>query len=387
MKPVPFLLLCLFATGALAQQPQLELRSVVTGLSDPVGIAHAGDTRLFVVQQGGRIVIFDGTRVLPTPFLDVASLISTNGSERGLLGVAFHPRYSENGRFFIWYTDRQGDVTIARYSVSASDPNRADPNSGVVLVEIAHSQFPNHNGGQLAFGPDRYLYLGTGDGGSGGDPNNRAQNLGDLLGKILRIDVDSGTTYGIPPSNPFANRAGARPEIWAYGMRNPWRFSFDRATGDLWIADVGQGLYEEIDFQPATSIGGENYGWRRMEATHCFNPPSNCTDPALVLPIVEYGHTNGACSVTGGYVYRGTRYPKFSGTYFYGDYCIGTIWGATRNAAGSFTSRQLLDTNLLISTFGEDVAGELYVADHNGTIYQLTDVSPGAPRRRAVVAR
>ena len=381
MRRLALALLPLVTTAALAQQ--LELRHVVSGLASPVGIAHAGDTRLFLVQQGGRIVIFDGTRLLPTPFLDVASLISTNGSERGLLGLAFHPRYAQNGFFFIWYTDLQGDVTIARFTRSAGDANRADPASRLVVLEIAHSRYANHNGGQLAFGPDGHLYLGTGDGGSGGDPENRAQNLTDLLGKMLRLDVDGGATYAIPPSNPFAGRSSARGEIWAYGLRNPWRFSFDRATGDLWIADVGQGSIEEIDFQPATSIGGENYGWRRMEGTRCFNPSTNCSDPSFVLPVIEYGHTNDACSVTGGYVYRGTRYPGFAGMYFYGDYCNGVIWGA-RPERGTLATRQLADTNFLISTFGEDVAGELYVADHRGTIYQLVDREGVKPRRRAV---
>ena len=379
MRRLPLLLL-LTATAAFGQQ--LELRQVVSGLSAPVAITHAGDTRLFITQQGGRIVIFDGTRILPTPFLNVSSLIAT-GNERGLLGLAFHPRYAENGRFFIYYTDTQGDINIARYTVSANDPNVANSASASIVLEIQHRQFSNHNGGQLVFGPDGYLYIGTGDGGSAGDPNNRAQNLSDLLGKMLRIDVDGGTPYAIPPSNPFRTRAGAMPEIWAYGLRNPWRFTFDRATADLWIADVGQGTIEEIDFQPGTSVGGENYGWRRMEGTRCFNPSTNCSDPAFVLPVIEYGHQNGACSVTGGYVYRGARYPRMSGMYFYGDYCSGVIWGATRTLTG-WTTRELLNTSLSISTFGEDLAGEVYVADHAGAIYQLTDISPGTARRRAV---
>ena len=377
-----FALLLVFL-GSTASAQQLELRQVVAGLSSPVAITHAGDTRLFITQQGGRIVIFDGTRVLPQPFLDVSSLITT-GNERGLLGLAFHPRYSQNGHFFISYTDRDGDITIARFTVSANDPNVATLTSASLVLEIQHRQFANHNGGQLVFGPDGYLYIGTGDGGSGGDPNNRAQNLGDLLGKMLRIDIDGATPYAIPPSNPFRTRAGARPEIWAYGLRNPWRFTFDRATADLWIADVGQGSIEEIDFQPGTSVGGENYGWRRMEGTRCFNPSSNCTDPTFVLPVIEYGHQNGACSVTGGYVYRGTRYPRMTGMYIYGDYCNGMIWGATRNTAGAWTSRELSNTSLSISTFGEDVAGEMYVADHRGVIYQLTDALAVGPRRRAV---
>lgn len=373
---VPIFLLALFCR---ADEPNLVLQNVTGGLMHPVSITHAGDSRLFIVQQEGQIVIFDGTRVLSQPFLDLSALVSSGG-ERGLLGLAFHPDYAHNGRFFVDYTDRNGNTVIARYTVSAGNPNIADPNSRVQLLFVTQP-FANHNGGQLQFGPDGYLYIGMGDGGSGGDPGNRAQNLGELLGKLLRVDVD-GEPYAIPPSNPFLTRSGARPEIWAYGLRNPWRFSFDRATGDLWIADVGQGTWEEIDFQPASSIGGANYGWRRMEATHCFNPSSNCNDGTLVLPVIEYGHTNGACSVTGGYVYRGARYPRLQGTYVYGDYCNGVIWGGTMAQNQSVTSRVLLDTNLSISTFGEDANGEIYVADYDrGQIYRLTDTAPVVRRR------
>jgi glucose/arabinose dehydrogenase len=244
--------------------------------------------------------------------------------------------------------------------------------------------FANHNGGQLAFGPDGYLYIGLGDGGSGGDPGNRAQDMSTLLGKMLRIDVDSGSPYGIPASNPFLT--SARPEIWALGLRNPWRYSFDRYTGNLWIADVGQGEWEEVNFQPATSTGGENYGWRLMEGSHCFAPTTNC-NPAgtLVLPVIEYDHAGAACSVTGGFVYRGAQYPRLHGTYVYGDFCTGVISGAVRNAAGQMTTRTLLDTTLFISTFGEDVNGELYVADWraNGTIYRITDPNPLPAKRRS----
>src|SRR6185436_11558505 len=266
--PIRVLLLALFVPIAALGQ-EISLQRVTGGLSAPLGIVSAGDGRLFIVQQRGTIVIWDGARILPTPFLDVRNLVSF-GSERGLLGLAFHPQYAANGRFFIHYTAPNGDVTIARYSVSATDRDRADAASGAVLLTIPHSQFANHNGGQLQFGPDGYLYAGIGDGGSGGNPSNSAQDLSQLLGKILRIDVNA-EPYAIPPANPFASRTNGR-EIWAYGLRNPWRFSFDRETGDLWIADVGQNLYEEVDVQPASSIGGENYGWRIMEAAHCFNP-------------------------------------------------------------------------------------------------------------------
>jgi glucose/arabinose dehydrogenase len=375
-----FLLPLLLATSVLAQD--IQLQPVVTGLSQPVSITHAGDDRIFITQQGGRVVIFNGTRVLPEPFLDLSSLTTATG-ERGLLSIAFHPRYRENGFFYVNYTDLAGDTVVARYSVSATNPNRADPGTAVRLLHIGQP-FANHNGGQMHFGRDGYLYIGMGDGGSGGDPGNRAQNLSELLGKMLRIDVDRGAPYAIPDSNPFVHTPGARPEIWALGLRNPWRFSFDRAKGDLWIADVGQGQWEEINHQPGTSSGGENYGWRRMEGTHCFEPRTNCSDPALVLPVIEYDHRNGACSVTGGYVYRGRDFPRLDGAYIYGDYCSGVIWAATRNTIGGFTTTQLLDTNLLISTFGEDVDGELYVADHRGSIHRLIDTRPQSfPKRRS----
>src|SRR5688500_9165824 len=359
----------------------VALQPVVSGLTEPVAIAHAQDNRLFIVLQDGQIVIWNGTSLLQTPFLDIRSLV-LSGGERGLLGLAFHPDYAHNGFFFVNYTDRNGDTVITRYSVSAADPNRADPTSARRLFLI-DQPFSNHNGGQLAFGPDRYLYIGMGDGGAGGDPQNNAQNRAQLLGKMLRIDVDSGDPYGIPPANPFIGQSGTRPEIWAIGMRNPWRFSFDRVTGDLWIADVGQGDVEEIDFQPASSRGGENYGWRIKEGSKCFNPRT-CSSTGLIDPVIEYGHVDGACAVTGGYVYRGTRTPRLTGTYIYGDYCNGVIWGATRNANGTFSSRVLIDTNIFISTFGEDANGEVYVADHRGAIFRIIDTTPLPPRRRSV---
>jgi len=366
-----FLLLSTFAHAAVVFEP------VATGLSEPVSITHAGDSRLFITLQGGQIVIHDGTSRLPVPFLDISNLVST-GFERGLLSVAFHPRYAQNGAFFVNYTNTLGTTIVARYLRSAADPNRADASSGQVLLRI-EQPFANHNGGQLQFGPDGYLYIGMGDGGSGGDPGNRAQSLGTLLGKMLRIDVaEFEPEYSIPSSNPYGN------EIWAVGLRNPWRFSFDRLTGDMWIADVGQGSIEEIDFQPASSIGGENYGWRRMEGSRCFNPSTNCNPGTLVLPVFEYGHSNGACSVTGGYVYRGTRSPRLYGKYIYGDFCNGMIWTGERQGDGTVISRVLADTSFSISTFGEDVNGEVYVADHDGAIYRIVENSPPVPKRRAV---
>jgi len=362
-------------------QSVINLELVTGGLTSPVAVAHTGDSRLFIVEQIGRIRVFD-TTLRTDPFLDIRSLVSSGG-ERGLLGVAFHPRYAENGFFYVNYTNTSGDTVIARYTRSATDPNRADPNSRRQILTV-DQPFSNHNGGQLEFGPDGYLYIGLGDGGSGGDPDNRAQNLGDLLGKMLRIDVDTETGYAIPPSNPFVGRTGARPEIWASGLRNPWRYSFDRLTGDLWIADVGQGLWEEVSFQPATSIGGENYGWKRMEGTHCFSPPNGCNNGTLVLPVIEYDHSGDACSVTGGYVYRGTRNPHLAGLYLYGDYCSGEIWGAFRGASGAVQSFPLLDTGFFISTFGQDSLGEVYVADHRGgVLYRIVDPEP-VVRRRSV---
>jgi glucose/arabinose dehydrogenase len=379
MRRLLLALALLLPFNAVAQN--IALTQVASGFDLPLGIAHAGDTRLFVIQQRGRIAIFDGTNVLAQPFLDLSSLVSCCG-ERGLLGLAFHPRYRDNGFFFVDYTDRNGNTVVARYSVSTTDPNRADPASARVLLNVAQP-FANHNGGHLAFGPDGYLYIALGNGGSGGDPGNRAQDLSTLLGKILRIDVDSGSPHAVPPSNPFVNRAGARGEIWAFGLRNPWRFSFDRVTGDLWIADVGQDTWEEVDFAPATSIGGENYGWRRMEGKHCFLPTTNCSDASMTLPVFEYSHTEG-CSVTGGYLYRGVKYPALKGTFLFGDYCSGSIWGTKRSAGDTFATKKLLTTNAAITGFGEDVNGEVYVIDQDrGLMYNIRETTAASPRRRA----
>ncbi|MDQ3282992.1 MAG: PQQ-dependent sugar dehydrogenase [Acidobacteriota bacterium] len=360
----------------------ITFQPVVSGVQSPVAIAHAGDARMFIVQQNGIIRVYDPPALRPEPFLDIRTLVSTNASERGLLGLAFHPGYAENGLFFVDYTDQSGDTVVARYTRSATDPNRADASSARTILHIGQP-FANHNGGQLQFGPDGYLYIGMGDGGSGGDPGNRAQDPADLLGKILRIDVNA-EPYAIPPTNPFAGRSSARGEIWATGLRNPWRFSFDRSYGDLWIADVGQGAWEEINFQPAASIGGENYGWRKMEGTHCFTPSTNCRDASMVLPVIEYDHSEHACSVTGGYVYRGTVSRRLYANYIYGDFCNGRIWAASHDASGAVVSRLLADTNFFISTFGEDALGEIYVADYNGgQIYRIVDDEPLPPKRRS----
>jgi len=362
----------LLASGTSLAAVNIKAEPVVTGLTSPVDITHAGDGsgRLLIVLQTGQIVIYDGAQVLPAPFLDISGLVSSGG-ERGLLGVAFHPNYASNGFFYVNYTDAAGDTVISRYSVSA-DANLADPTSAFILLTIPQP-FSNHNGGQLQFGPDGYLYIAVGDGGSGGDPQDNAQNLGSFLGKILRIDVDGGVPYAIPADNPYAGIAGALEEIWASGLRNPWRFSFDRLTGDLFIGDVGQGSWEEVDFQPAGSAGGENYGWRLMEGNSCFNPSTNCNNGTLTLPILVYDHNVG-CSVTGGYRYRGSNNLDLDGFYVYGDYCTGRMWGAKEDGMGGWTNTELIDTNFLISTFGEDESGEIYVAHFSstdGAIYQI----------------
>ncbi len=362
----------LLAGGSVSSsgvQGMIELQPIVSGLNRPVYLTHAGDGsgRLFIVEQGGRIRLLKDGQLLERPFLDIRSLVSCCG-ERGLLSVAFHPRFSENGFFYVNYTDRRGDTVIARYQVS-NNPDVATTRGARTLLTISQP-FPNHNGGQLQFGPDGFLYIGTGDGGAAGDPRNNAQNLQSLLGKILRLDVDAGQRFGIPPDNPFVGQSGVREEIWAYGLRNPWRFSFDRQTGDLYIADVGQDRWEEIDYQPADSPGGENYGWRIMEGFHCFNPPSNCDQSGLTLPIHEYSHGEG-CSVTGGYVYRGHEIPELVGVYLFGDFCSGTIWGLQQVEPGVWERVVLLHTELQLSSFGEDESGELYAIDLRGTVYRI----------------
>ncbi len=349
----------------------LELLPLAGGFDKPVFLTHAGDGsgRLFVVEQRGRILIVDNGVVNSTPFLDMISLVGSDSLERGLLSVAFHPAYANNGFFFVNYTDKQGNTVIARYRLSGN-PDQADPNSAKILLTI-DQPYPNHNGGQLAFGLDGYLYVGMGDGGSANDPQNNGQSLNTLLGKILRLEVDQADPYGVPASNPFVNQADARPEIWSYGWRNPWRFSFDRASGDMYIADVGQNQYEEVSVELAGTPGGQNYGWRLLEGAHCFDPPT--CDPAsldTVLPVVEYDHSQG-CSVTGGYVYRGERFPALTGIYFYGDWCSGLIWGLRREADGSWSQAELRQSGLQISSFGQDEVGELYVVNHRGDIFQI----------------
>jgi glucose/arabinose dehydrogenase len=348
---------------------------VASGLSRPVFVtAPPGDTaRVFIIEQRsgstGRIRILRQGVLLARPFLSVANV--STGGEQGLLGLAFHPDYASNGRFYINYTNAAGHTKIVRYQVSSTDADSANPASADTVMTISQP-YSNHNGGMLALGPDGYLYIGMGDGGSGGNPENRAQSDTTLLGKMLRIDVNVPSGYAVPPDNPFVGLP-PRDEIWAKGMRNPWRFSFDRLTGDLYIGDVGQNLWEEVDYQPASSQGGENYGWRIMEGNHCYNPPNNCDTTGLRRAVHEYGHGLG-CSISGGYVYRGCAIPSLRGTYFFADYCTNHIWSFRYN--GSDTSEFQERTNDLapggglsigsISSFGEDADGELYITDLSG---------------------
>ncbi len=338
-----------------------------SGLIRPVYLTHAGDNRLFVVEQRGLIRVIINGELLVQPFLDIEERVGDAANEQGLLSVAFDPDYAMNGRFFVNYTDNNGNTVISRFQVT-SDPNTGDANSESILLTIAQP-FGNHNGGQLLFGPDGALYIGMGDGGSQGDPQSNGQNPNSLLGSILRLDVNQDP-YGIPADNPFLNNKTSRAEVWAVGFRNPWRFSFDRLTGDLFIADVGQNIWEEISFQPASSPGGENYGWNIMEGNHCYQNAA-CQNAGMIAPIFEYDHALG-CSVTGGYVYRGRQFPALSGNYFLGDYCTGIIWSLFQETDGTWTSHEVLrNTGLLIASFGEDVHGELYVIDHNGGVWGI----------------
>jgi uncharacterized protein (TIGR03437 family) len=360
-----------------ADPPSIALYRLAAGFEMPTVIRFPpdGSDRMFVVEQRGSIRILKNGMRLDRPFLDVRAKVSCC-DERGLLGLAFSPSFRSNRTFFINYTDSQGNSVVSRMRVSTADDDSADASSEQVILQVTQP-YANHNGGSLVFGPDGYLYLGFGDGGSAGDPQNNAQRTDTLLGKILRIDVESvQPTYSIPPTNPFIGNSAYRPEIWATGLRNPWRFSFDRQTKDLWIGDVGQNRAEEIDFQPASSKGGENYGWRRMEGLGCYPAGSNCDREGTTLPILEYGRQFGQ-SVTGGYVYRGSSYPALRGFYLYGDFGSGNLWAVQPQGSG-WDNRLVLASQRQISTFGEDESGELYLADYRGEIYRITAGPPTA---------
>jgi glucose/arabinose dehydrogenase len=346
----------------------LELQPVASGLAAPVFLtAPTGDARLFVVEQPGRIRIVKNGQLLAAPFLDISARVSYGG-ERGLLSMAFDPQYAANGFFYVYYTSApNGDIVVERYGGTAgADVASATPTP---VIAIAHPGASNHNGGLVTFGSDGMLYLGTGDGGGAGDPSGNGQNVNVLLGKLLRLDVRT-LPYTVPAGNPFVGQAGRRGEIWASGLRNPWRFAFDRGSANLYIADVGQNLYEEVNVAPSTSAG-LNYGWNIMEGLHCYPSGDACSRAGLVLPAIEYSHASGGCSITGGFVYRGAAIPEIRGQYFYSDYCSGILASMTGTGAGSTTRTWSVPNVGNVVSFGEDAAGELYVLSANGTVYRI----------------
>ncbi len=358
-----------------ANTPSVTFEPVITGIEMPMLATNAGDGsgRLFIVENSGRIHIATGGSVLGVPFLDITHRVRSDHSETGLLSLAFHPNYAANGLFYVYFTSVEDTNSLVRYQVSASDPNQADPESAKVILALP-DRFPQyHNGGTIAFGPDGYLYLSTGDEGTNLDEADNAQSRLSLYGKLLRLDVDNGDPYAIPPDNPFVGLDDARPEIWASGLRNPWRFSFDRLTSDIYIGDVGQETWEEVNFQPAASSGGENYGWNRMEGTHCFPLGSDCNPSPFVLPVTEYDHGDGEhCAVIGGHVYRGTLSPALTGAYLFADVCSGQLWSLRRDGAGDWVRTPLTRTDMNITSFGEDEAGEIYVTTfQSGAVWRI----------------
>lgn len=370
--------LLLLPTLALAQ-PKIQLANFASGFSRPVDIAHCGDSRLFIVQQNGSIWVVDSLgNKLPQPFLDIDARVNSTGNEQGLLGLAFHPNYAQNGYFYVHYSQNgTGDTRVSRFSRDSVDANKADPNSELIILE-QDQPYSNHNGGCLKFGPDGYLYTGLGDGGSGGDPLNNGQTKNTLLAKILRIDINSSSpagNYAIPADNPFVNDPAFRPEIWSWGLRNPWRFSFDRLTGDMWIGDVGQNAREEIDFEPANTPG-RNYGWRCYEGTQTYNNSGCPPASSFIPPAYAYANPSIGCSITGGFIYRGSKYADLYGVYLFADYCSGRVWGTRRNADGTFTTNELANLgDYEFSSFGEDRNGELYVALlSSGKVQKITEI-------------
>ena len=342
---------------------------IITGLTGPIGYidANDGSGRMFVVEKDGRVLISVGGNLLDSPFLDISSMVST-GTEQGLLSIALDPGFAGNGRVFVSYTDTSGDSQIVRYTVSAGDANQLDPATAITMLSLEQSH-PNHNGGDIVFGPDGYLFIGFGDGGGQGDPDGQSQNPSVLLAKILRIDVSGEQEpYGIPADNPFVDDSSFPPETFAWGFRNPWRFTFDKETGDLWIGDVGESTYEEIDLIPA-GTSGQNFGWSIMEGQECFSD-ATCDRTGLTLPVDQYTHDYG-CSVTGGYVYRGTAIPDLVGTYLFADYCTGYLWGLVPNGDGTYTATDYIETEMNPSSFAEDVSGELYLLDLNGSVNRI----------------
>ena len=386
IRLIVFVLLHLFIGLASAQDAEIvisrdaapssanvKLTLIASGFNRPLYLTHAGDgaNRLFLVEQSGKVWIFKDGEMLSRPFLDLSAIISRSAlgsgfTEQGLLGLAFHPQYAINGTFYVNYTDRNGSTVVARYQVSPTNPDLAAGGSGTIIFHLAQP-YANHNGGHIEFGPDGYLYIALGDGGSANDPLGAGQNRALLLGSIARIDVDSDPRYAIPEDNPFVGVANAHDAIWAYGLRNVWRFSFDRATGDMYMADVGQNRWEEINFQLADSAGGENYGWNVWEGNHIF---AGGSAPNHVPPIFEYGRDMG-CSVTGGNVYRGQAIPDLQAVYLFGDFCTGWIWATWRDHDLQWRTGTFMNTTHEISSFGEDEAGELYLIDYAGALYRF----------------
>jgi hypothetical protein len=365
----------------------VELEPLVSGFDRPLAVTVAGDGsgRLFVVEQGGRIRIFEDGAIVGDPFLDIALRVRSSGNEQGLLGLAFHPSYAANGVFFVNYTDLGGDTVIASYRVDGDDPDLADSSSEQIVLTI-DQPYSNHNGGDLVFGPDARLWVGTGDGGGAGDPEGNALDPTSLLGKMLRLDVGSGPGYSIPDDNPFVDDPAVLDEIWAVGLRNPWRFSFDRATGDLYIADVGQNAREEVDAVGAADPGGRDFGWNITEGSRCYQTPG-CSTDGISLPVTEYDHGEG-CSITGGYVYRGHRQPFLIGLYLFADYCSGRIWALSPGGRSGWVVVRVGSTNVSITSFGEDDVGELYAVGRGGTLYRVTGrLAPRAPHRASVRSR
>lgn len=375
------------AASVRADHPAIALELVLDGFTKPVYVADAkdGSGRLFVVEKRGLIrIVREGKRV-KEPFLDLRAVVRSDGNEQGLLSAAFHPDYPANGRLFVAYTDLNGDLVVARYSVSDEHPDLVSPASATILLTVAKS-YDDHNGGQLVFGPDGYLYLGIGDGGAEAEPAGNAQNLESPLGKLMRIDVDrkeGDRPYAVPADNPFVLDTSAWPEIWAFGLRNPWRFSFDRATGDLYLADVGLWMAEEINVQAAGDGGGHNYGWNLMEGELCHRPGDDgvCATEGLTSPVYTYHH-GAECAVIGGYVYRGAEIPSLDGWYLFGDLCSGRIKGLTRGSDG-WAAVNMTKTPLAITSFGEDAEGELYVTDLDGGLYRVVERPAGVTGWRA----
>ncbi|MFN8286124.1 MAG: PQQ-dependent sugar dehydrogenase [Chitinophagales bacterium] len=380
MKKLSFILFSFLSYCLSAQLPQINLVQVGQGFTRPVDVKHCGDDRLFVVEKVGRIQIMSKSGVVnSTPFLDITSRVLSSGNEQGLLSLAFSPNFKQDGYFYVNYINGTGagSTRISRFSVMATDSNQADPNSEVILLTFTQP-YTNHNGASLQFGKDGYLYDSQGDGGSQNDPNGNGQNTNVYLAKILRFDVQNQATYAIPADNPFAGQANSKEEIWAYGVRNPWRTSFDRITGDLWIGDVGQNNYEEIDFQAYGDTGGHNYGWRCREGFHA-NPSVSCTVTGATDPVFEYTHSPH-CSVTGGYIYRGVQYGKLWGRYLFTDYCSGQFWSIKRTGSNTFDPDTLQDLlNNQYTSFGEDNHGELYVTAENGRVYRMTETTDCTP--------